>query len=242
MTSRDYQMMVNALSEVTKRRDAELAGAERAYQDSSAQAAGELARAEGEAAEADRWAGAAAAAVLDIDREAARIWDQLRRVPGVRARTLGEIPEPAAVEALPRVAIPRGPDATEYVDDRPESARALLDRACERVAERTRPVRRRPLPRWLLPVLPIVGALVAAAAGLFAGGLVTMGSSAAGAPGTLLRPIGWLAFLLAPSAGVPVTAWLAHRILNARLDIGGVGLTLLGGMLAAAALSFTFAH
>ena len=42
---RDYQLMVSALADVAKRRDAELAGAERAYQDSAAQAAGELARA-----------------------------------------------------------------------------------------------------------------------------------------------------------------------------------------------------
>jgi hypothetical protein len=241
VTSRDYQLMVSALAEVAKRRDAELAGAERAYRDSSAAAAGELARAEGEAAEADRWAGAAAAAVLEVDREAARVWEQLRRVPGVRARALGELPEPAPGEALPRVAIPRGPDATEYVDARQESARTVLDRAAERVGERLRPVRRRPLPRWLLPALPLVGALVAAVTGLVAGGLVTMGT-AEGSTATALRSLGWLAFLVAPSAGVPVAAWAAHRALNARLDVGGVGLTLLGGMLAAAALSFTFTH
>jgi hypothetical protein len=239
VTSRDYQLMVNALADVAKRRDAELAGAERAYQDSSGAAAGELARAEGEAAEADRWAGAAAAAVLDIDREATRVWEQLRRVPGIRARALGEVPDPAPVEALPRVAIPRGPDATEYVEERRDSARTLLDRAAERVEERTRPIRRRPLPRWLLAALPLVGALVAGLTGLFAGGLVAIGS-ADGSTATLVRSVGWLAFLLAPSAGVPVAAWVAHRTLNARLDIGGVGLTLLGGMLAAAALSFTF--
>jgi hypothetical protein len=38
-----------------------------------------------------------------------------------------------------------------------------------------------------------------------------------------------------------VAAALAHRRLQARLDIGGIGLTLLGGMIAAALLSLTFA-
>ena len=53
--------------------------------------------------------------------------------------------------------------------------------------------------------------------------------------------LGWLAFLVAPSAGVPVAALVAHRRLDARLDIGGVGLTLLGGMIAATLMSLAFA-
>ena len=240
MSSRDYQLMINALADVAKRRDAELAGAERAYQDHSAAAAGELARAEGEAAEADRWAAAAAAAVLDTDREAAQIWEQLRRVPGVRARALGEIPDPAPVETLPRVAIPRGPDAAEFIGDQP-SARAILERAAERVEETLRPARRRPLPRLLLPLLPLAGAFVAAATGLLASGMVTVGEGT-GSTASAVRALGWVAFLLAPSAGVPVVAWAARRALHARLDIGGVALILLGGMAAAAALSFTFTH
>src|SRR3954451_16922588 len=102
--------MMSALSDVTRRRDQELETAEQAYQAHTAQAAGELARAEGEAAAADRWAGAAAAQVLDVDREAARLWDQLRRARGMRIRALGELPDPAAVEALPRVALQRAPE------------------------------------------------------------------------------------------------------------------------------------
>src|SRR5918995_5807777 len=102
--------MMSALADMTRRRDAELAQAEQAYQDSTARAAGELARAEGEAASADRWAGAAAAQVLDVDREAARLWDQLRRARGLRVRALGELPEPASVEAMPRVALQRRPE------------------------------------------------------------------------------------------------------------------------------------
>src|SRR5919107_4811984 len=119
--------MMSALADVTRRRDADLDSAERAYQDNAARAAGELARAEGEAGDADRWAAAAAAQVLDVDREAARLWDQLRRAPGVRVRALGELPEPAPVEALPRVALQRRPSGEEGGTARGrESARALL--------------------------------------------------------------------------------------------------------------------
>jgi hypothetical protein len=235
---RDYQLMMKALADITRRRDAELDGAEQAYQDSTARAAGELARAEGEAASADRWAGAAAAQVLDVDREAARLWDQLRRARGVRLRAMGELPEPAAVESLPRVALQRRPvDAAG-----PESgaAQALLARAAERIDHTVRPAKRRALPAWMLAFLPFLGALVAGLTGLFASGLVTIGGSDVPG-GAVIRGLGWLCFLVAPSSGVPVAALLAHRRLQARLDIGGIGLTLLGGMIAATMLSLTFA-
>ncbi|RZU49919.1 hypothetical protein EV385_1676 [Krasilnikovia cinnamomea] len=238
---RDYQLMMSALAEAARRRDTELDGAEQAYQDSAAQAAGELARAEGEAAAADRWAGAAAAQVLDVDREAARLWDQLRRARGMRVRALGELPEPAAVEALPRVALQRAPEPGGDAAAQPprQSARTLLARAAERIDDTVRPAVRDPLPRWALALLPVAGALVAGATGLLAAGLVTFGGTAVPG-GVVVRALGWLAFLLAPSAGVPVAAAYAHRH-GHRLEIGGIGLTLLGGMVAAALLSLTFA-
>jgi hypothetical protein len=237
---RDYQLMMSALADVARRRDAALADAEQAYQTSAAQAAGELARAEGDAISADRWAGAAAAQVLDVDREAERLWEQLRRAPGVRVRALGELPEPLAVEALPRTALESGPDTGAELPAPRQSARTLLSRAAERIDVTARPALRRSLPRWALPLLPLLGAFVAGLCGLVAAGLVTFGGT--GIPGgAVLRGLGWLAFLLAPSAGVPVAAALAHRKLHSRLDIGGIGLTLIGGMLAATVLSVTFA-
>ncbi|WP_433297308.1 hypothetical protein ACQP2F_40705 [Actinoplanes sp. CA-030573] len=236
---RDYQLMVSALAEATRRRDTELGGAEQAYQESAAQAAGELARAEGDALSADRWAGAAAAQVLDVDREAARLWEELRRARGLRVRALGEVPEPAPMETLPRVALPRNP-ADGSAPPNQESPKILLARAASRIDVTVRPAARRALPRWALPFLPLVGALIAALAGLVASGLVTIGGTGVWG-GPLLRGLGWLTFLVAPSAGVPVAALLAHRRLEARLDIGGIGLTLLGGMIAATLLSLAFA-
>jgi len=231
----DYQLMMNALADLTHRRDADLDTAEQAYQDSTARAAGELARAEGEATAADRWAGAAAAQVLDVDREAARLWDQLRRARGIRQRSLGEMPEPAPVEALPRVALQR-----RGADDDTPGPRTMLARAAERIDDTVRPAARRALPRWVLPLLPLLGALVAGATALLASGMVTIGDATT-VGGPVVRGLGWLCFLLAPSAGVPVAALFAHRRLQARLDIGGIGLTLLGGMIAATLMSLTFA-
>ncbi|GAA2705613.1 MULTISPECIES: hypothetical protein [Actinoplanes] len=236
--SRDYQLMVSALAEVTRRRDADLGEAEQAYQDSAARAAGELSRAENDALAADRWAGAAASQVLDVDREAARLWSQLRRARGLRVRALGDVPDPAPVEALPRVALQRRPTASS---DGPglQSPRSLLARAADRIDDRMRPGRR-PLPRWALALLPVIGAMISTLAGLVAAGLVTFGHQALWG-GLVIRGLGWLVFLIAPSAGVPVAALWAHRQLRARLDIGGVGLTLLGGMVAATLLSLSFA-
>ena len=235
---RDYHLMVSALAEATRRRDAELGKAENAYQESAAQAAGELARAEGDAQSADRWAGAAAAQVLDVDRAADRLWDQLRRARGLRVRALGETPEPSAVESLPRVALPRSPGSAP--EPTRESPRTLLNRAAERIDHTVRPAERRALPRWALPLLPLLGAAVAALAGLAGSSLVTFGSTGVWG-GMIIRGVGWLSFLVAPSAGVPLAAFLAHHRLRARLDVGGISLTLLGGMVSATLLSLAFA-
>ena len=237
---RDYQLMMSALADVARRREEALAEAEQAYQAHAAQAAGELARAEGDAQSADRWAGAAAAQVLDVDREAARLWEQLRRAHGMRARALGEVPEPVPVEALPRPALESGPETGVALPAPRQSARTLLARAAGRIDVTVQPGLHRTVPRWSLPLLPLLGALMAGLCGLVAAGLVTFGGTDVPG-GAVLRGLGWLAFLVAPSAGVPVAAALAHRKLRSRLDIGGIGLTLIGGMIAATVLSVTFA-
>jgi hypothetical protein len=233
---RDYQAMMAALADVARRRDHGLEGADQAYQTSSAQAAGELARAEGDAAEAERWAHVAASQVEDVDQEAARIWEQLRRVPGMRPRTVGELPEPAAVDPLPRAALERAPEPGVVAPAPRQSARTLLARAAERIEVTGRPPRRRAMPRWTLPVLPLAGALAAGLVALFAAGLMTTFPDA-----WLVRALGWGLFLLAPSAGLPLTAAWAHRRLLARLDVGGIALTLFGGMLAATLMAVTYA-
>lgn len=231
---RDYQRMMTALADVAKRRDAALESAEQAYQQYAAQAAGELARAETDAASADSWAGTAAAQVDDVDREASRLWGELRRVPGMRARALGELPAP--VEPA-RAALSRTDSGTVVPAPR-QSASVLLARAAGRIDDRARPPLRRRLPRWALAILPLVGALSSGLTGLLAAGLVDFGGQDVPAA-AVITGAGWLGFAVAPSAGVPVAALFAHRR-HARLGIRGIGLTLLGGMASATALALTF--
>ena len=224
----DYRIMVGELAEATRQRDAELRIADQAYRDSTAQAAGELARAEVDAATADRRAGAAATQVLAVDHEAGRLWAQLDQARGLRLRQLGEVPEPAETPALSLTAGGAAPPLE------------LLARAAVRIDGTIRPPGRRSRPAWVLPLLPVLGALISALAGLIAAGLVTFGSSGIWGD-TTIRGLGWLTFVAAPSAGLPVAALIAHRRLDARLGLLGIGLTLLGGMVSATLLSLAFA-
>jgi hypothetical protein len=223
-TERDYLRTMAALSDLTRRRDQQLEDAERAYRESAARAAGELSRAESDASAADHRVGTTAAQVLAVDSEAARLWDRLRRGRGIRIRGLGELPDPAE----------------HPVASGQEPARELLARAAGRIEDTVRPASRRPMPGWALALLPLLGALAAAAGGLVGAGLVTFGGTPVPG-GDVIRAFGWLTFLVAPSAGAPLAAALAHRCLQARLDVGGIGLTLLGGMIAAALLALVFA-
>jgi hypothetical protein len=157
-------------------------------------------------------------------------------------RALGELPEPAPVEELPRVALPRNPSdpLSSVATNGRDSPRTLLARAASRIDDTIRPLGRRPLPRRALALLPPAGAVLSAMAALIAAGLVTFGSSGVYG-GAVLRGLGWATFVAAPSVGVPIAALFARRRLRARLDIGGVGLTLLGGMIAATLISLAFA-
>jgi hypothetical protein len=228
MTADDYRRLVGALASAAHRRDAELASAERSYQDGAAVAAAELALANAEAGDADRRAGAAATAVVKADREATRLWDELRRVRGWRGRRLGDLPSPTPVDLLPAVA----PAA---------AAVELLDGAARRIDQARRGAPRPPLPRWLLPLLPPLGAIGATMTGLVAGGLVTIAHFDTGLQWPL-RLLGWLAFLVAPFTSVPVAAIWVDRQFNSRLDTGATGLTVLGGLSAGCALSLLFAR
>jgi hypothetical protein len=228
MTADDYRRLVGALAAAANRRDAELANAERSYQDGAAVAAAELALANAEAGDADRRAGAAATAVVKADREATRLWDELRRVRGWRGRRLGDLPSPTPVDLLPAVA----PAA---------AAVELLDGAARRIDQARRGAPRPPLPRWLLPLLPPLGAIGATMTGLVAGGLVTIAHFDTGLQWPL-RLLGWLAFLVAPFTSVPVAAIWVDRQFNSRLDTGATGLTVLGGLSAGCALSLLFAR
>lgn len=228
MSADDYRRLVGALAAAANRRDAELANAERSYQDGAAAAAADLALANAEAGDADRRAGAAATAVVKADREATRLWDELRRLRGWRGRRLGDLPPPTPVDLLP-------------AGSAPAMAVELLDGAARRIDQARRGAPRPPLPRWVLPLLPPLGALGASMTGLVAGGLVTVAHFDTGLQWPL-RLLGWLAFLLAPFTSVPAAATWVDRQFGSRLDTGAIGLTVLGGLSAGCALSLLFAR
>lgn len=208
-----YRRLVARLGAAAARRDADLTSAERSYVDGLASAGAELAAAEATVERFNHRVVAAAAALVETDQEAARVWAGLHAVAGWRGRRLGAVPDP--VEAPPG-----------------ESPRRLLAAALHRLGQTGPGTARPPLPRLVLPILPLVGAAVAGLLGLVAGGLV-----AVGAESTVLRVLGWLTFLVAPLAGVPVAALWVDRRFGSRLDSGAIGLIVIGGMVAGCALS-----
>ncbi|MBB5872056.1 hypothetical protein F4553_005490 [Allocatelliglobosispora scoriae] len=98
-------------------------------------------------------------------------------------------------------------------------AAELLQSAANRIV---RAKRGDSIPGGVLVVLPLLGGVCATIVALVASGLFWLG-----------LPLAWLFFILAPFAGLPLASrWVDHRE-GTRLDTGAVGLTVLGGMLAA---------
>ncbi|GAB7043528.1 MULTISPECIES: hypothetical protein [Catenuloplanes] len=236
MSVEEYRRQLAALAEATARRNADLLATERAYHDGAATATAELVRAEAMAGAAARRAAALTASVAEVDREASRIWSALRamhrRRPGWAAR-VGDPPEPL----LPQSADLGYPDQSV-----PEArALALLGRASRRISQAGRGAPRPAPPRRVLPLLPVVGAAAAAFTALFAAGLVTLGGGYTTTQ-LVLRTAGWSVFFVAPFTGLPLAAALLDRLFGSRLDIGAIGLLVLGGMAAASGISIALAH
>jgi hypothetical protein len=219
--SGEYGRLLAELAAVASRREADLTAAERAYADGMATAAAEVRRSHTAAAAAERRAAAAASTVVEVDREASRLWDELRKVRSPWAPRSGPPPEPAVIVD--------GSASREAVV-------AALDRASRRIDGARRGAPRAPLPRFATPLLPLIGAATAGLTGLVAGGLVTVAEL--GAPGAgVLRALGWLAYLAAPFTGIPVAAAWVGRRLDSRLDTGAAGLLVVGGLTALCALA-----
>ena len=95
--SGEYGRLLAELAAVASRREADLAAAERAYADGMATAAAEVRRSHTAAAAAERRAAAAASTVVEVDREAARLWDELRKVRSPWSPRSGPPPDPAVI-------------------------------------------------------------------------------------------------------------------------------------------------
>lgn len=236
MSADEYRRQLAALAEATARRDAELLATERAYHDGAVTATAELVRAEAMASAAERRAGALTITVAEVDRESVRLWHALRglhrRRPGWAGR-VGEPPEPM---------LPQSADLG-YPDQAAPDARALalLERAARRISNARHRTPRPSPPRRVLPLLPVVGAAAAAFTALFAAGLLTLGGGYTTAQ-LVLRVVGWSAFFLAPFTGLPLASALLHRLFDSRLDVGAIGLLVLGGMASASGISMALSH
>lgn len=205
----EYRRLVAELAGVARHRDVDLAAAERSYVEGErAVAAERVAAADAERLAAKRLA-AATAAVPEVDREAARLWEELRGRLGWRGRRLGALPS-----------------AESTVD---ADAQALLRRTAERLEQSKK---RAPLPRRVLPLLPFLGAAVAALVACLAAGLLALDAA-------VPTVLGQVVFFLAPFTGLPAAVSWVDRRYHARLDTGGIGLTVIGGMLACSLVMLT---
>jgi hypothetical protein len=227
----DYRRMVAALATAAARCTADLAAAERAYLAGVATATAERAAAQDDAARAERRTARAAAAVVDTDLAVERLWRELRRALRWRGALLGDPPAPATDITPPPAAATAPAGHDELLTHTARRIAALRGRR-----PGDRPTGRvRPLPRALLPVLPVLGAAAASVAALVAGGLVTLGQGAGPVP-TAVRLTGYAAFLVAPFTGIPV-ATAAGRRLRRGIDAGAIALVVLGGMVAGCVIS-----
>jgi hypothetical protein len=204
----DYRRLVDDLAVAAKRRDGDLSTAEASYVEGTRAVAADRATATEAAAVAARRVQAAGAAIAETDRDATRLWGDLRHSLGWRGRRLGGLPEPDSSTV---------DSATGPVE--------LLGRVADllALAQRTgRPA----VPRRVLPLLPILGAVAAALVTAVATGLLLIGDTAT-------TVLGQVTLFLAPFAGLPVATGWADRRYGARLDTGAIGLTVIGGMVAA---------
>lgn len=208
-----YRELVDDLMAATRRQSAATAGAHSSYAEGIAAVEHDLAAAQEAVNHACAEVTRAQRFVAHTDLLAAALWDELKEV---RGRRLGPLPAPADHSnghRVPRFAqdtrLPSSPDGDTM------DAAASLERAAARIERARRGGEA--LPAHVLPVLFLLGATTA---GLLA---------------ALAALVAWPLLLAAPLSGLlAARAWVDHRY-AARLDPGGIGLVVLGGMLATAA-------
>ncbi|GIF48678.1 hypothetical protein DFJ67_3582 [Asanoa ferruginea] len=227
----DYRSLMSELASTSTRRATALAAAERAYHDGMAAAAAELRRAEAEADECDRRAAAAASAVVEVDREAERLWSDLQRTRAWPGQRPGSAPEPAPATAQPPL---------DFDDD---ASAALLTRVAHQIhggPPRIGIGLSGKLPVLVPALLPMLGAATTAVVALLASALLALANLDPPGAG-IVRLAGGMAYFASPFAGIPVASrWARHRW-SARLDTGAVAMIVLGGLCALCAVIITLA-
>jgi hypothetical protein len=232
MAGASYRNLMRALAQAQARYAEEQAEVQRRYDTQCAAAAATAHQARAASAATAAGVRAAAGIVDHVDTEAARLWQALRhQVPSRLRRRLGVPPEPASPEDL--VEPPPAADPDEGQPTEPGPVRHLAEAAA--VVARAR--KRGQLSFGGYTLLPLLGAIAAALAFAAARGLLLLGNTLHGPPGTVVTAVGQIATFAAPLAGLPVAKAYADRR-GARVDAGAIGLVVIGGMLVVGALSF----
>jgi hypothetical protein len=211
----DYRNLVRSLNDLDAAEAAALVGAHREFDADHGAAVAEVARASRSVREADARVEAAGRTVDAVDERSAALWNEMHALLGRRPEAL---PEPALEITVQ------------------STATARLDHAATMIARVATGEPIAPVPRAVIPLLPPGGALATLAIVLPIRGILAL----AGGRAPTLGLIAEILLFCAPFAGVPVLiAGVRHRY-GARPDIGAVGLTALGGMIATCAAALIF--
>lgn len=259
MTIDRYRAFAAELSQLDAARADAIATATRAHTAAAAPATDAVEIATAALRAASETARAAAARVDRVDGRAGRLWQEMRALLGRRGRRLGDLPTAEADLTIddiyhppyataqahvpgtshargashdpgtPRASgAPHGKGGSDTVHMR--DATAALDAAAETIARVALGQPIVPIPMWTLAVLPFVGALSALTVTLPVHAVL---ASTAGSVGPL-RMLADVLLFGAPFAGIAaLTRWTRRRFC-CRPDIGTIGVTLLGGMVATA--------
>ncbi len=219
----DYRSLALALHELDADRRGAVAAADQTRASALFASESEVAGHDEVARQAEAAEAAARQRMADVDDRATRLWLELAALLGRRGRRIGPVPAPSASP-------PRGHDAG-WLDG---TAADPLDIAAETITRWAVGEPIAPVPRWTVAALPPAGATATLAVSLPIRGIAALAGSG------FAHVIAEVLLFFAPFAGVPlVMAWSRHRF-GSRPDIGAIGLTALGGMIAACGVVLLF--
>jgi hypothetical protein len=216
----DYRTLAQALMALDAERAAAISAASRTYAVAVAGATQEVSIAEASVWAAERATHAAAERVADVDERASGIWRELGALLGRRGRRLGPIPPPAA----------------ECVDSAGSGYSDPLDGAREMITRTALGEPIAPVPRWIVGFLPVLGAVAAIVVTAPIRGVLALTGERVFA----VNLVAQILMFFAPFAGVPLLVSWTGRHYGARPDIGAIGLTALGGMIASCGIVLLF--
>jgi hypothetical protein len=224
-----YRALASELAALSAGHVGALARADRALAAASAPESYDLDAATVALRAANEAAWAAAKRCAYVDARAERIWAELYAYLGRRGRRLGPLPSPEADLTFGGTTAARSARGAATAGSARAAAMSALDRASDTIARSARGEPIGAVPGWALALLPLLGAACALVVSFPMRALT--GLSALGALAQIL-------VLVAPFAGLPLSAWWVRDRFGCPPDGGVMGLTALGGMIAACAAAF----